>query len=208
MANGKSSTGFWVLISTLLVGGGIGIYFFLRKPKSEDGKSEDGKSEEEKKAELEKPKDDVSSSSSSSSSSNTYVAPKSFTFPFTTEAEGNTFRAYVISKDPTYAKSIDLGATGKLNSYVQKAWDKYGAEYSKTPSTIGGGTTTVTTTTASNSDDVKTIFGFASGDKAKATYLFASNPDFVKTWAKAIRTNKEHLFGQIKFTEQKQAIKF
>jgi hypothetical protein len=114
MANGKSSAGFWVLISTLLVGGGVGIYFLLRKPKSEDGKSEDGKSEEEKKAELEKPKDDVpstSSSSSSSSSSNISIAPKSFTFPFTTEAEGNTFRAFVIAKDPTYAKSIDLGAT-------------------------------------------------------------------------------------------------
>ena len=50
MANGKSSAGFWVLISTLLVGGGVGIYFLLRKPKGEDGKSEDGKSEEEKKA--------------------------------------------------------------------------------------------------------------------------------------------------------------
>jgi len=54
-----------------------------------------------------------------------------YTFPFKTEAEGNTFRAWVISKDPTYAKSISLSATGKLNSYVQKAWDKYGAEYLK-----------------------------------------------------------------------------
>ena len=53
-------------------------------------------------------------------------------YPFTTEAEGNTFRAWVIAKDPTYAKSISLSATGKLNSYVQKAWDKYGTEYSKT----------------------------------------------------------------------------
>jgi hypothetical protein len=54
-----------------------------------------------------------------------------YTFPFKTESEGNTFRAWVISKDPTYAKSISLSATGKLNSYVQKAWDKYGAEYLK-----------------------------------------------------------------------------
>ena len=53
-------------------------------------------------------------------------------YPFTTEAEGNTFRAWVIAKDPTYAKSISLSATGKLNNYVQKAWDKYGTEYSKT----------------------------------------------------------------------------
>jgi hypothetical protein len=54
-----------------------------------------------------------------------------YTFPFKTEAEGNTFRAWVIAKDSKYAKSIDLSATGKLNNYVQKAWDKYGAEYTK-----------------------------------------------------------------------------
>jgi hypothetical protein len=54
-----------------------------------------------------------------------------YTFPFTTEAEGNTFRAWVIAKDSKYAKSISLSATGKLNNYVQKAWDKYGAEYTK-----------------------------------------------------------------------------
>jgi len=192
MANGKSSAGFWVLISTLVVGGGIGIYFFLRKPKSQDGKSEDGKSEEEKKAELEKPKDDVpstSSSSSSSSSSNNYVAPQSFTFPFTTEAEGNTFRAFVIEKYPTYAKSIDLGATGKLNSYVQKAWDKYGAEYSKTlaftPAYQQG--TTVNYTQLKNIDK---ILGFATGRLATKTYLSQTNPSFVNTWANAVTNNK------------------
>lgn len=54
-----------------------------------------------------------------------------YTFPFKTESEGNTFRAWVISKDSVYAKSISLSATGKLNNYVQKAWDKYGAEYLK-----------------------------------------------------------------------------
>jgi len=54
-----------------------------------------------------------------------------YTFPFKTESEGNTFRSWVIKKDPTYAKSISLSATGKLNDYVQKAWDKYGAEYTK-----------------------------------------------------------------------------
>jgi hypothetical protein len=64
-----------------------------------------------------------------------------YTFPFKTEAEGNTFRAWVIAKDSAYAKSIDLGATGKLNSYVQKAWDKYGTEYSKTLAPIISPTT-------------------------------------------------------------------
>ena len=35
MAKGKSSVGFWLLIGTLVVGGGVGIYFLLRKPKEE-----------------------------------------------------------------------------------------------------------------------------------------------------------------------------
>jgi len=179
MANGKSSAGFWVLISTLLVGGGVGIYFLLRK----DGKSEDGKSEEEKKAELEKPKDDVSSSSSSSSSSNTYVAPKSFTFPFKSVDEGNTFRAWVIKKDPTFAKSIDLSATGKLNSYVQKAWDKYGADFKKTPDFKGF-------TTVVSSDAKKRILDFATGNRATETFLNSTNQDFVKKWAETIGNEK------------------
>jgi hypothetical protein len=184
MAKGKSSAGFWVLISTLLVGGGVGIYFLLRKPKSEDGKSEDGKSEEEKKAELEKPKDDVPSTSSSS---NTNVAPKSFTFPFKSVDEGNTFRAWVIKKDPTFAKSIDLGATGKLNSYVQKAWDKYGVEYAGVlaQSGIKGAYAQGQT-----SKDIDTIIKFATGKKADKSYLSISIPMFVTAWAKAIRNEK------------------
>ena len=189
MANGKSSAGFWVLISTLLVGGGVGIYFLLRKPKGEDGKSEDDKSEEEKKAELEKPKDDVSSSSSSSSSSNTYVAPKSFTFPFKSVDEGNTFRAWVISKDPTYAKSIDLGATGKLNSYVQKAWDKYGSEYAVVLAKEGVKGAYVQAVT---NNDIDTIIKFATGKKADKSYLSISIPMFVTAWAKAVRDGKSN----------------
>ena len=43
MAQGKSSVGFWVLIGTLLVGGGIGAYFLLRKPKEEKEGEEDMK---------------------------------------------------------------------------------------------------------------------------------------------------------------------
>jgi hypothetical protein len=35
MAKGKSSVGFWLLIGTLVVGGGVGIYFLLREPKDE-----------------------------------------------------------------------------------------------------------------------------------------------------------------------------
>lgn len=61
----------------------------------------------------------------------TTVANQNFTFPLKTEAEGNAFRAWINDKYPAYAKEIDLDRAGKLNKFVQKAWDKYGAEYQK-----------------------------------------------------------------------------
>jgi hypothetical protein len=59
-------------------------------------------------------------------------APIRYTFPFKTEAEGNKFRAWVNDNYPDFARSIELDRTGKLNSYVQRAWDKYGFEYLNT----------------------------------------------------------------------------
>ena len=171
MAQGKSSVGFWVLIGTLLVGGGIGAYFLLRKPK------------EEKEEEQEVATDDSPSSSSSSSSQ--YVAPttQSFTFPFKTESEGNTFRAWVIAKDPTFASSIKLDATGKLNSYVQKAWDKYGTEYSKkTPSS--------TPSAGSSNKNIDIIVKKASGDLTERSKLATRPAEFLQSWATSLTNNK------------------
>jgi hypothetical protein len=47
------------------------------------------------------------------------------------EAQGNIFRAWVNENYPDYAKEIKLDPKGKLNSYVDKAWKKYGAEFTK-----------------------------------------------------------------------------
>jgi hypothetical protein len=173
MAQGKSSVGFWVLISTILVGGGIGAYFLLRKPK------------EEKEEEQEVATDDSPSSSSSSSSQYVAPTPQSFTFPFKTESEGNTFRAWVIAKDPTFAKSINLDATGKLNSYVQKAWDKYGTEYSKkTPSTPSN------TSSSSSNKNIDIIVKKASGDLTERSKLATRPAEFLQSWATALTNNK------------------
>ncbi|HRH52611.1 MAG TPA: hypothetical protein PLN38_04795 [Chitinophagales bacterium] len=76
-------------------------------------------------------------------SPNNYAHPTTglfggYTFPFKTIAQGNDFRAWVNKKYPDYARSIQLDVKGSLNSYVQKAWDKYGWEY-KTILNTGGG---------------------------------------------------------------------
>ncbi len=52
--------------------------------------------------------------------------------PFINAAEGNAFRGWVNDKDAAYAKSISLDRTGAYdNSYIRKAYSKYGIEYEK-----------------------------------------------------------------------------
>jgi hypothetical protein len=65
MAKGKSSIGFWLLIGTLVVGGGVGMYFLLRKPKDESLEDENL---DEKKSILDTPTNIGSGSGSGSGS--------------------------------------------------------------------------------------------------------------------------------------------
>lgn len=61
--------------------------------------------------------------------------------PFKTKKEGDIFRAWVNDKYSEYAKSIELDRSGKYdNSYIRKAWAKFGEDYSKLsakPTTFG-----------------------------------------------------------------------
>ena len=122
-----------IIGTAILVICGVVGYFIYKKIK-------DSKPEEQPPA----PAPDSSSGGSSNTYTGSNVSSGSqFTFPFKTTDEGNTFRAWVIAKDPQFAKSIDLSPKGPLNNYLQKAWDKYGAEYQK-----GSSTTTTTDATA------------------------------------------------------------
>ena len=50
--------------------------------------------------------------------------------PFKNTEEGNAFRQWVNNTHPVYAKEIDLDKEGSYNnSYIAKAWNKYGSEY-------------------------------------------------------------------------------
>ena len=52
--------------------------------------------------------------------------------PFNSKEEGNAFRQWVNTNYPTYANEIKLGETGSFtNSYILKAYKKYGQEYNK-----------------------------------------------------------------------------
>lgn len=74
--------------------------------------------------------DSSSSRPSSSSSSSSSTSSSSSSVPFQNNTEGNLFRAWVNDTYPQYAKEIKLDRTGSYNnSYIQKAYDKYGNEY-------------------------------------------------------------------------------
>ena len=76
-----------------------------------------------------------SSSSSSSSSKKESSSSSSSKVPFKNTTEGNAFRKWVNEKYPDYAKEISLSLTGSYNnSYITKAWNKYGQEYKNSTS--------------------------------------------------------------------------
>jgi hypothetical protein len=71
-----------------------------------------------------------SSSRGSSSTKPKVQAPQFTATPFTTDAEGNDFRAWVNQKHADWAKSNDLSAAGpKNNNYIRKAYQEFGEEY-------------------------------------------------------------------------------
>lgn len=111
-----------LIIITSLIIAGVGGYFIYRKIKST--KEEKRKKEEEEKARIEAEKQP------SGSSSGGYSAPVyTHSSYLKTKEEGDKFRNWVNDKYPAYAKEIDLARKGDLNSYVEKAWLKYGNEY-------------------------------------------------------------------------------
>ena len=60
------------------------------------------------------------------------VANNPSTMSITNTAEGNAFRGWINDTYPAYAKEIDLDRTGSYNnSYITKAWKKYGTQYAQ-----------------------------------------------------------------------------
>ena len=123
--------GIIVISSLVVIGGGVAYLLWKRNKNKEEQKIKDDEAAAAAAA-----ANQNTGSGTPSGSGTPIVTTTGFTFPFKTEAEGNAFRAYVRLKDIDFAKSISLDATGKLNDYVQKAWDKYGTAYlavGKTP---------------------------------------------------------------------------
>jgi hypothetical protein len=58
------------------------------------------------------------------------VSTQPSTIAITNKTEGDAFRGWINDTYPDYARQIDLDRTGSYNnSYITKAWKKYGTEY-------------------------------------------------------------------------------
>jgi len=170
MAKGKSSVGFWLLIGTLVVGGGVGIYFLLRKPKEETA----DENLDEKKEDI------VVPTITTRDDSNIVTKPKSSApSELNTADKIKAFQNYVLNTKNDVTILGGSGADGKWGANSQKAWDKYGSDFKKTPDFKG-------ITTVVSADAKKRILDFATGNKSKASYLNSANQDFVKKWAETI----------------------
>jgi len=177
MAKGKSSVGFWLLIGTLVVGGGVGIYFLLRKPKDET--TDDNLDEKKDDTNIPIIKDD------SGNGGGSQEKPKSSApSELNTADKIKAFQNYVLNTKNDVTILGGSGADGKWGANSQKAWDKYGTGFKQSP-TFKGFTTVV------SQDAKERIIAFAKGsDKATSKYLNNANQDFVKKWAETIGKDK------------------
>lgn len=120
--------GLKIAIGIALVGiTGATIFFVVKRIKEARSKA---------KEKLDKSNNDADSGTQKPQSSSGTQKPQSSTpsttttIPFKNNTEGNLFRAWVNDTYPKYAKEIKLERTGSYNnSYIQKAYDKYGNQY-------------------------------------------------------------------------------
>ena len=130
----KGKKALLVIGSIVAIGGVVG-YILWKRKKDKEGQTSTGTGTGT----------DTGTQAETPLMSSSYTTPSGgggstqYTFPFTTTEEGNKFRAWVIAKDPAFAKSISLDAKGGLNSFLQKAWEKYGSEYQKGSTTTTSG---------------------------------------------------------------------
>lgn len=109
----------WAFGGVALLGVGVGTYLYF-KNKGKDDLKNDGKV-------FVPPVVPPPTNTASSGSGNISV-----TVPFKNEMEGNAFRDWVNNNYAEWAKTNKLDRIGKYdNSYIQKAWAKYGVEYSE-----------------------------------------------------------------------------
>lgn len=110
-----------VVIAIIIIAIGVSIYFLTKDNDDSDNKKYDENLDNKDLDNINKPKKDESVLTNNKPLANT---------PFKNEAEGNAFRDWVNNFYPSWATENKLDRTGAFNnSYIKKAWAKFGNEY-------------------------------------------------------------------------------
>jgi hypothetical protein len=104
----------WIVGGLIVVAGGIGAYFLLKKPKEDENGS-----------------DDDFNYQNPPSGQQRFVAPKELN----TKAKIESFQNYVVNTKNDKAILGSAGVDGIWGRNTQNAWDKYGSDYLKTLNT-------------------------------------------------------------------------
>jgi hypothetical protein len=191
MVIGKSNKWGWILGGAILVAGGIGAYFLLRKK---------GDEEETKLA-----TDDIKEQEAKEIGSvEPIVAPSELDSSEKIKAFQDwldKYRPLWVNDNGTY-KNLSVGTASEPNRNVagkgygtygkntNTAWKTFGNEYIESLKKVS-----ITVDPRQDvSKDIQTIINKSTGSKAEKSYLKSANPKFVNTWAKTLRKNREKYF--------------
>jgi hypothetical protein len=136
---GNNNWLWWTIGGIATLGLGLGIYYYLRSGKDATAKEEEEKKKatENKGTTLPPPPPPVSKPTTSTSSTTTASTDPETPTNFNNKEQGNAFRRWVRAKDLPYAEKIDLSASGDFdNSYIRKAYAKYGSDFQKVNSEV------------------------------------------------------------------------
>lgn len=175
------STIFWIIGSLIVLGGGIGAYFLLRKPKDEE---KDITKDDEVKLNQGGGDGD---GGGDGGGGGTNTRPSELN----TKAKITEFQNYVINtkKDTNILKPD--GADGLYGKNTIKAWNKYGTDFKASTGTSTGTSTNVSTTVDAQLQgkiDQIRLLANKNSARIKLSYVptLQKSPIFVDAWYKAL----------------------
>ena len=181
----------WIIGGLIVIAGGIGAYFLLRKPKDETGTGNEDKPKDETDTTDNK---SISQGSTQDYSTPSYTAPaelnstdKIKAFQDWMDKQGKGW----VQKDGKWLLLNKGAGYGNYGKSTDAVWKVYGKDYL---ASVKAGTSNDKPKDDSKSTlekDIATIVKTSTGTKAEKSYLQKTNSDFVNTWAKAIRNSKK-----------------
>ena len=178
----------WIIGGLIVIAGGIGAYFLLRKPKEEKDLGDSN-------TDSDTAKDEVSSSGSSSGSGS---GAKKYTPPaeLSDSTKIKAFQDWMdkqgkgwIPKNGTWVLLNKGEGYGNYGENTDNVWKFYGKDYLKSLSN-----TTSSAGTNPSEDDINLIIKKATGVKSDKSVLQGKPASWVKKWASAIRNNRTTFF--------------